>query len=130
MADVFEELVLEKGGESGSSFGIARRTDASLFAAECQKALASAPQALEPGEARFDRATIEVASDDGIDETAPIAVFFLEALLPQSLDVLVVGLEKLIKGGGPSVAGAVEGGSGALLSRGEGWSCRKYLHTS
>ena len=92
MADVFEELVLDKRSEGGSSFGVARRTDTPLFARQSKKALASAPYALEAGEARFDRATIEVASDDGIDEAAPIAVLFFEALLPDCLDVVVVRL--------------------------------------
>jgi hypothetical protein len=36
---------------------------------------------------------IEVAGDDGIDEASPESVFFLEVLLPDGLDVLVVGLE-------------------------------------
>ena len=92
MTDVFEELVLDKRSEGGSSFGVARRTDTPLFAGESKKTLASAPHALESGEARFDRATIEVATDDGIEEATPIAVLFLEALLPDCLDVVVVRL--------------------------------------
>ena len=34
VADVFDKLVFEKRGESGSSFGITRRADAPLLAAE------------------------------------------------------------------------------------------------
>ncbi|GMR23811.1 MAG: hypothetical protein BMS9Abin37_2283 [Acidobacteriota bacterium] len=36
VADVFQELVLEKGGKGGRSLGVTRRADASLFAAECE----------------------------------------------------------------------------------------------
>src|SRR3990172_10509889 len=44
-------------------------------------------------EARFGDAAVKVAGDDGIDEASPESVFFLEVLLPDGLDVLVVGLE-------------------------------------
>ena len=33
---------------------------------------------------------------------------FFESLLPDGLDIFVVGLEELIQGSGPSVAGAME----------------------
>jgi len=43
-------------------------------------------------ETRFEPAAVEVPHHDTVDETAPVAVPLLEALLPLGLDLLVVGL--------------------------------------
>jgi len=54
--------------------------------------------ALEPGEACFGCATIEVAAHDVVDEATPEILRLFEPLFPQRLDLLVVRLEKLIQG--------------------------------
>ena len=41
----------------------------------------------------FCDSTIEVTSDRGVDEASPESEFFLESLLPDGLDLVVVGLE-------------------------------------
>jgi hypothetical protein len=67
-------------------------------------------------QARFRDAPIEVTGDDLIHEASPEAVPFLESLLPDGLDVLVTGLEKLIKGCGATVRGRLS------ARRTRGWS--------
>ncbi len=62
----------------------------------------------KPSEARFRDSTVKVTSHNRVDEASPEAVFFFESLLPDGLDIFVVGLEELIQGSGPSVAGAIE----------------------
>lgn len=82
MADVFEKLILEKGGKCGGTLGITRRADASLFATEREQPLASACIALQPCETRFDSAAVKVSGDDVIDEASPESEFLLESVLP------------------------------------------------
>jgi len=96
--DVFEKLVLEKGGEGGSALCVTGRAETSLFAAQCQQLFRSASVALQSCETGFDGAAVKVAGDDLIDEPSPETEFSLEAVLPECLDVVVVGLEELIEG--------------------------------
>jgi len=69
-----------------------------LFAAQCQQLFRSASVALQSCETGFDGAAVKVAGDDLIDEPSPETEFSLEAVLPDGLDVVVVGLEELIEG--------------------------------
>ena len=109
MANVFQYLVFEEGSKGSGAFGVAGRADPPLFAAESEQVLASAVIALEPGEARVRDSTVKVTSHNRVDEASPEAVFFFESLLPNGLDIFVVGLEELIQSGVLGLSRSVEG---------------------
>ena len=52
----------------------------------------------------FRDAAIEIPRDRLVDEASPETVLLFETLLPEQLDVIVVGLEKLIESGGSRVS--------------------------
>ncbi|GEM_PF-6614042 len=93
MTDVFQKLIGEKDGKGGGPLRITRRIDAPLFAGEGEQMYYRTCIASQFCEASFCGSTIEVACNDGVDEAPPESVLFLEALLPDSLDLFVVALE-------------------------------------
>jgi hypothetical protein len=93
------------------------------LAGESEQALASAVIALEPGEARLRDSTVKVTNHNRVDEASPEAVFFFESLLPNGLDIVVVGLEELIQSGVLGLSRSVEG------ERWVGLGCGNQLHS-
>jgi len=63
----------------------------------------------ESCETRIRDSAVKVAGDDVVDEAAPVAVLFLEALFPHRFHVLVILLEELIQRSSSYVSAAVDG---------------------
>jgi len=99
--DLFEHVVVKERGRDGGSLGITRRTESALTTRKSEKPFAPTLIALEPGEACFGSATVEVTAHHVVDEATPETVRFFEPLFPQGLDLLVACLEKLIQDSPP-----------------------------
>ena len=96
-----------------------RRAERAAFAGERDEELEATLRANGSGEARFEESTIEVAGNGGIPEGPPEAVTSFESFFPQALEGLEVGIEELIEGRGPRVAGPVNDRTGSGLRQ---WS--------
>lgn len=92
---VFEHFVVKESGKCRGSLGVTRRTEVPLTTREHKQPLGTTLVTSKPSETTFRRRTVEVTSDDGVGETSPSAVGVLESVLPERLDVLVVGLDQL-----------------------------------
>ena len=95
MRNVLEQFIGEKRGESGGSFGVARRTDAPLATGEQEEPLGAAGVTSKSCEATFRRRAVEVAGRHGVGEASPPSVGLLETVLPERLDVVVMCLDQL-----------------------------------
>jgi hypothetical protein len=94
MRHIFEHFVVEERGERGRPFGIAGRADTALATREGEQFFRMARITTKPCEATFRRGAVEVTSHCRIGEAAPETVGFLEAVLPQRLELLVASLDQ------------------------------------
>jgi hypothetical protein len=116
---MIEDLVCQQRCEDGSSFCSTRGAKTSGLARERQKKLRLALVAERAREACLEEPTVQIPIDNIIDKPAPEPVDPLVTLLPQTLDLLVVGLDKAIQGGGSGISGTVQAGSTALCRQGD-----------
>jgi len=96
-------------------------------------AFGTAARTSHPGKARLEAAAVKIGVDDIFDEGSPEAVALLEALLPDTLDLVVEGLDQMIQGRLLRLAGSIKADStfcdqGELLPVSQrGWSFLESL---
>jgi len=80
VADLGENLLLEKLRENSRSLRSTQRAESAAFAREGDEELVRALGALDPGETGFKDATIEVSGDGRIIKPSPETIAALESL--------------------------------------------------
>jgi hypothetical protein len=100
MRDVGENSFLEQLGEDRRTLRSTRWAESTTFTRESDEKLIAALRTHEAGETGFEESALKVAEDGAVPEGSSEAVASLESFLPQALEVLEVGIEKLIEGGG------------------------------
>ena len=119
MADLLEHLVDQKCREGSCTLGAAARAEAPHLTACRHKELVAAVRASDASKTRLKPATVKVGVDDIVDEPSPEAVSMLEALLPNTLYLVVEGLDKAIQRRLLGIAGAIEANRIALCGQGK-----------
>jgi hypothetical protein len=119
MAYWFEHLLAKKCREDRGSLRTAARTETPTFAGQGHQKLVVALIAVDTREACLEEPTFQIPIDNIIDKPAPETVAPLVTLLPQTLDLLVVGLDKAIQGGGSGISDTVQAGGTALCRQGD-----------
>jgi hypothetical protein len=109
VANLFEHLLAQEGGELGGTLGSAGRAQAAALAREAHQVLGSARTAAHPGKAVLQHTAVEVAADGLVQECPPEAVPPLEALLPLVAHVVVDRLDGAVERRRAGLARAVKG---------------------
>lgn len=119
MANLLEHFVGQEGRKGGRSFGAAAGAEPPQLAACRYQELVTAGPAFDAGETCFESTAFEILLDDVVNKTSPEAVASLEAILPESLDLVVEGLDEPVQGCLLGIAGAEKADRVALCGQGK-----------
>ncbi len=119
MANLLEHFVGQEGRKGGRSFGPATGAEPPQLAACRHQELVAAGPAFDAGETCFEPAAGKIPLDDVVNKTSPEAVAPLEAIFPESLDLVVEGLDEPVQGCLLGIAGAKKANRVALCGQGE-----------